>query len=185
MYLNIGALAHASSVVSFRRVIVRFFSPVAQSSFQASVMTTPIPDEMILILYRQILMPWETLLKNNNEKWDAEPLRALAAKFELAIENIEQEHVSSTVEQIRSNGPQDFLVYVRGKSLGRDLFRHVRNAVAHAGISIHKRPRKPTLLEFKSPAFRGSGLALVGQIRAERLSPLIDALVASAPASFV
>lgn len=146
-------------------------------------MKTIIPDELILILYKQILMPWETLLKNHNGKWDADPLRALATKLELVIESIEQEHVSSRVEQIRSNGPQDFLIFVRGKSLGSDLFRHVRNAVAHAGISQLKKPRKHMFLNFQSPAFRGPGLAFVGQLRVERLSPLIEALAASAPAS--
>ena len=147
-------------------------------------MATPIPDEMILIFYRQILIPWETLLKKHDGKWDAEPIRALAAKFELVIENIEQEHVASRVAQVQSKGPQDFLIFVRGKSLACDLFRHVRNAVAHGGISLLKTSRKPALLNFQSPAFHGPGLALVGQLRAERLSPLIDSLAASAPVSF-
>jgi len=145
----------------------------------------PIPDEMILILYRQILVPWETLLKSHTGKWDADPLRTLAARYELLIESIEQEHVASRVEQIRGNGPQDYLVFVRGKSLGFDLFRHVRNAVAHTGISLLKRTRKPTLLNFQSPAYRGPGFAFIGQLRTERLSPLVEALAASSPASSI
>lgn len=146
-------------------------------------MKTSIPDEVTLILYKQILIPWETLHKNHNGRWDAEPLRALARRLELAIESVEQEFVSTRVEQIQSNGPQDFFIFVRGKSLGCDLFRHIRNAVAHAGISLLKGPRKPVLLTFQSPAVRRPGLALVGQLRTERLSSLIEALAASAPAS--
>ena len=114
-----------------------------------------VPDQVILVLYKQILMPWETLLKNHNGIWDAAPLRALAAELELVIESIDQQHVSFRAEQIRRNGPQDFLIFVRGNSLGSDLFRHVRNAVAHAGISLIKKPRGLMLVNFQSPAFRG------------------------------
>lgn len=146
-------------------------------------MITPIPDEMILILYKQILVPWETVLKSHNGKWDAEPLRTFAESCGLVIESIEQEHLAPRVKHIRGAGPTDFLVFVRGKSLGCDLFRHVRNAVAHAGISILAKPQKPTTLLFQSPASRKPGLAFIGQLGPERLSTLIEALAASAPAS--
>lgn len=138
-------------------------------------------DAQITALYRGVLVPWERLYVAVEENWKVNTLRGSMPSFAIEIVSVELAQVENKLNELIEQGTKNFFVFVRGVSQGRDLFRHLRNAIAHAGVTRHQEPPELiAVLRFKSPNSSKKAMAMAGQLEENHLSTLITAMSAMA-----
>lgn len=145
-------------------------------------MPTTMPDTTALFLYKKIIVPWETQLKNKSGCWDVKRSRDVLKTIDIQLECVEIGEVEAISQKLRGAGKKNFIVFVSTRSQMKDLFRHLRNCAAHASISFHKSKTKGSTLHFSGKVFRKSDLAVSGEISSAYFSQMIAALVTTTTA---
>lgn len=145
-------------------------------------MPATLPDATALFLYKDIIVSWETKLKNESGCWDVKRSREALKATDIQLECVEIGDVETVSEKLRKSGKKNFIVFVSVKSQMKDLFRHLRNCAAHARISCHKSRTKEPTLRFSGTLLRRPELAVSGQIASAYLSQIVAALVTTPPA---
>ena len=140
-------------------------------------MPTTLPDTTALFLYKSILVPWETQLKNESGCWDVKRSREALKATDIQLECVEVGEVEAVSQKFRRAGKKNFIVFVSTSSQMKDLFRHLRNCAAHVSISSHKSRTKESMLRFSGTLLRKPELAVSGQIVSANLSQIVAALV--------
>lgn len=136
-----------------------------------------LPDHVILCLYSEIIVPWETGLRETSGCWDIKRTRLELQNTSIHIEIAEAGQVSEVAKAIRRKRIKNFVVFVGADSQAKDLFRHLRNCAAHASFRL-KSPRQatPTLL-FQGLGYRNAHSVIEGQLEISHLAPLVRSLV--------
>lgn len=140
-------------------------------------MPTALPDTVVLLLYKSIIVPWETRLKNESGCWDVKRSREALKATDIQLECVEVGQVESVSQKFREAGKKNFVVFVSNKSQMKDLFKHLRNCAAHATISCDKSRTKEPILQFSGKVHHKRELAVSGQIASAYLGQVVAALV--------
>lgn len=140
-------------------------------------MPTILPDATALFLYKSIIVPWETRLKNESGCWDVKRSREALKATDIQLECVEVGEVEAASQELRRGGKENFIVFVSASSQMKDLFRHLRNCAAHACISSHKSRTKEPTLRLSGTLSRKPGLAISGQFASAYLGQIVVALV--------
>lgn len=140
-------------------------------------MPTTLPDTTVLFLYKSIIVPWETQLKDESGCWDVKRSREALKATNIQLECVEIGEVETVSQKLRRAGKKNYIVFVSASSQMKDLFRHLRNCAAHASISSHKSQTKEPILRFSGTLLRKPELAVSGQIASAYLSQIVAALV--------
>lgn len=146
-------------------------------------MPNTLPDATVLLLYKSIIVPWETKLKNESGCWDVNRSREQLKTTGIHLEPVEIGEVETTSQKLRMSGKKNFIVFISAKSQMKDLFRHLRNCAAHATITPYKLRGGRSALRFTGTLLRKHELAISGQIQPEYLAKVVTALVTRPKAS--
>lgn len=134
-------------------------------------------DFQITMLYKGVLAPWEQRFATQKANWEIETLKASAIGLHVEFDSVELTQVEAKLNERIEQGSRNFFVFVRHSSQGRDIFRHLRNAIAHAGVTRHQEDNEPNpSLRFKSPNPSKKSVAMAGQLEELHLSIFIAAL---------
>ena len=109
-------------------------------------MPTALPNTTVLFLYKSVIVPWETQLKNESGCWDVKRSREALKVTDIQLECVEVGEVEAVSQKFRMAGKKNFIVFVSTRSQMKDLFRHIRNCAAHASISYHRSRTKESIL---------------------------------------
>lgn len=138
-------------------------------------MTPPLPDTVVLCLYNELIVPWETKLKTQTGCWDSRRTHDALQGTGIHLECVEVGRVGAAVSALRKAKKSNFIVFVSHTSQMQDLFRHIRNCAAHAGIVLAKKGGRPSALHFQ---LRGrSGVVIEGELAPAALPVLAHSLV--------
>ena len=140
-------------------------------------MPTALPNTTVLFLYKSVIVPWETQLKNESGCWDVKRSREALKVTDIQLECVEVGEVEAVSQKFRMAGKKNFIVFVSTRSQMKDLFRHIRNCAAHASISYHRSRTKESILLLSGTLLRKPELAVSGQITTAYLRQLVAALV--------
>ena len=140
-------------------------------------MPNTLPDATALLLYKNIIVPWETKLKNQSGCWDVNRSRELLKTTDIQIESVEIGEVEGVSAKLRRSGKKNFVVFVSAKSQMKDLFRHLRNCAAHASIAPYRTRAGNSTLRFSGTLLRRPELAVSGQLATDSLAQVVAALV--------
>ena len=140
-------------------------------------MSTALPDTIALFLYQCVIVPWETQLKTESGCWDVKRSREALKATDILLQCVNIGEVELVSQKLRSAGSKNFIVFVSRTSQMKDLFNHLRNCAAHAGISSHKFRINEPMLRFSGTLLRRPELAVSGQIESANLSQIVAALV--------
>jgi hypothetical protein len=139
-----------------------------------------VTDSQIVCLYRDLLVPWETAYGAVVNHWSAQYIEDWPSSMTLTVSSVTAQELDETLQAFLDDNKLNFFVFVRRKSKGRDLFCHLRNAVAHAGVSRHPQLHGAALLRFKTPGPNKKGVTMVGQLEERHLPDLLTKLHAMA-----
>ena len=134
-------------------------------------------DATALFLYRNVIVPWETKLKNETGCWDVKRSRDALKPADIHLECVEIGEVEKTAKELLISRDKNFIVFVSANSQMKDLFRHIRNCAAHASISSHTSGTNGSTLRFSANLRRRPELAVSGQITSACLNLVMAALV--------
>lgn len=140
------------------------------------IMPATLPDATALFLYKDIIVPWESKLKNESGCWDVKRSREALIATDIQLECVEIGEVETVTQKLRKSGKKNFIVFVSANSQMKDLFRHLRNCAAHARIASHKSRAKEPILRFSGTLLRKPELAVSGQFASAYLSQIVAAL---------
>ena len=140
-------------------------------------MPNTLPDATALLLYKNIIVPWETSLKNESGCWDVKRTRELLKPTDIHLESVEIGEVEVISESLQKSGKKNFIVFVSSSSQMKDLFRLLRNCAAHASFTTQKAKAGESTLRFKGTLRRRSDLAVSGQLAPESLAQVVATLV--------
>jgi len=140
-------------------------------------MTATYPDSTAIILYKSIIVPWETKLKNESGCWDVKRSRDALKATDIQLVCVDIGEVEAASETLRTSGTKNYIVFVSASSQMKDLFRHLRNCAAHASISLHKFRTKEPTLRLSGTLRRRPELAISGQVTPTCLCQIVAALV--------
>jgi hypothetical protein len=140
-------------------------------------MPPTLPDTTALFLYKNIIVPWESKLKNETGCWDVKRSRDALKVTDIHLECVEVGDVEATFQKFRKNGKINLIVFVSKSSQMKDLFRHLRNCAAHASISSQSSRAKDSVLRFSGTLLKKPELADSGQIAYADFRRLVSALV--------
>lgn len=140
-------------------------------------MLTTLPDSIALFLYKSVILPWETQLKNKSGCWDVKRSRETLKAIDIHLECVKIGEVESVSQKFLEAGHNNFIVFVSTSSQMKDLFRHLRNCAAHASISYYEPQTKEPILRLSGKLFRKPELAISGQITSSYLNQIVAALV--------
>jgi hypothetical protein len=143
-------------------------------------MPTTLSDTTAIFLYKSVIVPWESELKNKSGCWDVKRSREALKATGIQLECGEIGRVEAMSQKLLKAGKKNFIVFVSSSSQMKDLFRHLRNCAAHARISSHKSRAKESSLRFSSMVAGKKKLAISGQIAPQYLSKIVAALVTTA-----
>jgi hypothetical protein len=139
-----------------------------------------LPDEAMLFLYKHIIMPWETGLKNEAGCWDVKRTRQALKRFDVQLQCVDSGQVEDAAEKQRASKQTNFIVFVSKKSQMKDLFKHFRNCAAHSSISTARARGRKTVYRFSGTEYRKPALAVSGELDLVCFREVIGALVTGA-----
>jgi hypothetical protein len=99
------------------------------------------------------------------------------AKVGVLLESAKSETLPAVALHLRSGPAQNYFVFVERQGQARDLFGHIRNAFAHAGVHESGNSRRGKFLHFRSLNRNRTTVAMEGELNVAHLPALIDALV--------
>jgi len=137
-------------------------------------------DSHVVSLYRNILVPWETTYGAVLTHWAAQHIDDWPVFLRITVTSVTAPELDEHLQSLLDDNILNFFVFVRRKSKGWDLFCHLRNAVAHAGVTRHPQLNGTALLRFKTPGPGKKGVAMVGQLEEQHLPALLTKLHAMA-----
>ena len=129
-------------------------------------------EHQVATLYREILVPWERTYAAVTTPWSELKLDGWPSSDQLTVESVTSPQIDVSLQSLLDDKVVNFFVLARSKSKARDLYRHTRNAIAHAGVTRHQQSSGPTLIRFKAPGPGKKSIAMVGQL-AELLLPAL------------
>lgn len=139
--------------------------------------SAPLPDSIVLHLYKDIILPWETELKSAKGCWNVARTRQRLLGTELELECVALGTIEERLATRTANSSKNFVYFVSNSSQMQDLFRHIRNCAAHAAVQVISRSRYPLRLHFQGNVRGSTQLAISGQLDAPVMSDLVNALV--------
>jgi hypothetical protein len=144
-------------------------------------MPCPLSDDVVLCLYRDLIVPWETQLKTRTGCWDAKRTNEVLFGTRIHLECVEVGKVERTAAILAKAEDSNFVVFVSSSSQMRDLFRHIRNCAAHARIIATHQRAAGFKLHFQGYQRGRPELAVQGQLAPKFLPTLLHSLVTESP----
>ena len=139
-------------------------------------MSSTLPDEAALFFYKHIIVPWETKLKNEVGCWDVKRTREALEGIAVQINCVEIGRVESTVENEHAAAQGNFVVFSSQRSQMKDLFRHLRNCVAHCSVSVVRSRKRVTRYRFSGTEYRRPALSISAALDLDTLRLIVEAL---------
>lgn len=140
-------------------------------------------DKTLLLLYRAVLLPWELELKSATGCWNIRQTRQRLSLLQIALHPVKAGEVQAAVIELDRIGEANYFVYTSSSSPTKDLFRHLRNAVAHAGVQEHALSARTSTVTFSTKAPNTLAATMNGKLRANRLPKFLETLVCRPNAS--
>lgn len=149
-----------------------------QATISSKVNDGVVPEKWLQLLYNDLLVRWETTLSAQKGIWDIRKTKANLADTGLILEHAAPAEFAAKVSSIKKNNPRAYFVFSSGKgSQSRSLFRHLRNAVAHAKVIYRSQRNGTEEFIFDIVDTRGRPpSAMTGRIPASLLPKLLNAL---------
>lgn len=146
------------------------------SSTPTELLSFEVADQQVVALYSEILLPWERGFIAVEGQWNLAHVHEHLATASLEVSSVGAKDIEDRLQVTIERGRANFFIFARGKSQGRDLFRHLRNAIAHAGVTLHRFENGSDVLRFKSPGLNKNTMAMAGQLEVQHLGDLIQGL---------
>ena len=138
-------------------------------------------SKTLSLLYRNVLIPWELKLKFASGCWDIRQTRKALEGFDIELLISNAADLPEAAKRLGDDPQMSFFVFTSSSSASSDLFRHIRNSFAHAGISEVLRTKKLTTISFVAQSKDRAATAMLGRIRFELMDVLLEALVVQKP----
>ena len=135
-------------------------------------------DEAAAFLYKSVIVPWESELKQRTGCWDVNRTRKKLIDTDIDLRCLGAGEIEIEMAKRTSRSKRDFVYFVGRGSQMQDLFRRLRNCAAHASIGFEVSPaKKPPRFTFKSTLDKKSELAISGNLEFNAMVMLVAALV--------
>jgi len=144
---------------------------------------TGIEDQVLVFLYKNILLKWELHLKDSKSSFKV-PSKEFREKLkQLNLRFLPQDNSQKLDQEIKKNNflsgknPENIFIFITGKkSMIPSIFGHLRNSIAHARFKKIQINGDEYLL-FED--YYKTMLTMTGQLKMEDLSPFIEVLLST------
>jgi hypothetical protein len=147
---------------------------------QNESMSATLPDEVMLFLYKDIILPWEMHLKDEVGCWDAKRTQLALKSTDVLLRCVASGQVEDAADTLQRSRQRNFVVFTSNKSKMKDLFRHLRNCAAHSSISTAGKRSRPTMYAFSGEQYKKTALAISGQLDLVCFRSVVGALATEA-----